>query len=660
MIVRHVLRHGARIAAGSLAVLAVVIVGSRDSALAAQTVTLTVPTTNLTRGHLQTSGATTSSAITDPGTTQTGGTFQAGTTGIEFLRVGMVIQILDTPAANSELMLITGLTEGGLSPDTITVNRGTVAGFSGAGVVAHATGKAILRNINFLPVNISNVTTESGGNLTVALDAAEFEASGARVAESLDGSNTLFRVDTSEPLYTGRTLLIQSEKMLIADGLDPDQVAVYPGWQLNSGGTVAVATDEHLVAGKCANAVDDDGDGKINDGCPAAGDFVVVAEAGAECNDAVDQNSFDTAGTGYEDDDGVAPSNEQFEDGDSAKVNDGCTNVESEIIISDQTKVNVGWKIKIDNEFMTITGVMELGTPDRMTVTRGVNSITASHAAGAVIWGGQDKVEVQRGYAGTTAAPHPFLTPIFENVRTLTLNASANVSEGSHFQIDSEKFTAITDVDGAFKVKAARAILTTSMAAHSSSAALTLIDGLGGSRVTIGYPTSHLDYTFVLPGAFLISTGRSAAEGTCVPTIDLPGSVEVLCVTPYEFPLGPFGTGAVIQVGFTALAITGGGTSAILSLSSPEAVDTSGDPYDALVTPTATIKINHCADFGTSGANPAPDFTINAFDIAIVRSKFSQPASANPLYDVNAHGINIDAADIGITRGQFGVRCYRP
>jgi hypothetical protein len=74
----------------------------------------------------------------------------------------------------------------------------------------------------------------------------------------------------------------------------------------------------------CRNNDDDDGDTVVNDGCPAAGPF---AESGAQCDDAIDENSLDTAGVRHEDDDGDATHNEVPADGDGGKVNDGCPRV---------------------------------------------------------------------------------------------------------------------------------------------------------------------------------------------------------------------------------------------------------------------------------------------------------------------------------------------
>jgi hypothetical protein len=647
--IRGVLRAAAKAAAGSLALLAVVIVGGKDSALAAQSVTLSVPTTILARGQLQASGANTSSNILDPGTTQTNGTFLA--TNMDVLRVNMVIQV------ENELMRVTALTEGGLSPDTITVNRGTAGGFDPNGVVAHTAPKSIFRNINFVPVTISTVATENGGNLTAALSAAEFENTGARVGEAINSSVTLFRIDTVDPLFTGRTLLIDSEKMLVADGPDLDAIATYPGWLDNSGATISMITDEHLASGMCNNGSDDDGDGKVNDGCAAAGNTVVTAEAGAECNDAVDQNGFDTSGTGYEDDDADGTHNEAWDDGDQSKINDGCPLNEATLRISDAGLIAPGWTIQVEEEFMYVTGVQETGAIDTMTVNRGVNSISVNHTAGTPIFGGWDEVEVQRGYAGTTPAAHNFLAPIWENVRTLTVNPSADVSEGSHFQIDSEKFSAVTAPDATGKLKAVRGILGTTMAAHNAvPAPITLIDGLGGTGLTLDYPTTHLDYVLMLPGTFLTSTGRAWDAGSCSSPSDLPGTVEVLCSTTGEFPLGAMGSGTVMNVGFTALQLTPGSGSVTVTPSIAQAVDTSGDPYSATAGPAATIRIYHCADFDTP-----PNFVVNTVDINGIRLKFNQPASpSNLIYDVDADGGNIDGADINLTRGQFNTRCYRP
>jgi len=71
---------------------------------------------------------------------------------------------------------------------------------------------------------------------------------------------------------------------------------------------------------QCNNAIDDDDDDVVNDGCPAVG----TGETGAECSNSIDENSLDTLTVGYEDDDGDATHNETVQDGDGGKVNDGC------------------------------------------------------------------------------------------------------------------------------------------------------------------------------------------------------------------------------------------------------------------------------------------------------------------------------------------------
>ena len=170
-----------------------------------------------------------------------------------------------------------------------------------------------------------------------------------------------------------------------------------------------------------------------------------------------------------------------------------------------------------------------------------------------------------------------------ENVRTLTVNLGANITEASHFQIDAEKFTAVTEPDAQGKLKAIRAILGTTMAAHNTvPAQVNLIDGLGGTGLTIDYATSHLDYQLMLPGQFLVSTGRAWDSGSCYAPVDNPGQVEVLCSTQGEFPLGALGSGTVLNVGFTTLAITPGSTSVTVTPSLPEAVDSSGDTVHRL------------------------------------------------------------------------------
>lgn len=104
--------------------------------------------------------------------------------------------------------------------------------------------------------------------------------------------------------YDTEVTLTQS----ISGSFSDNRVKVSDASLLQTGWTIEVASDHGSVpermtingiVGQCDEAVDDDGDGKVNDGCPTYDDGVAHPETGAQCANALD------------------------DDGD-AKVNDGC------------------------------------------------------------------------------------------------------------------------------------------------------------------------------------------------------------------------------------------------------------------------------------------------------------------------------------------------
>lgn len=120
------------------------------------------------------------------------------------------------------------------------------------------------------------------------------------VEESVDGSDLLDEDSTPE-ICDGED--IDNDK----DGATDEWYDRYPV----NGIPDCVDTDSNTDA-ECDNGIDDDGDTKINDGCPKVG-----ANAEAVCNEAA---------SACLDDDGVPPWDNCDDDGDT-KINDGCPTV---------------------------------------------------------------------------------------------------------------------------------------------------------------------------------------------------------------------------------------------------------------------------------------------------------------------------------------------
>jgi len=106
----------------------------------------------------------------------------------------------------------------------------------------------------------------------------------------------------------------------------------------------------------CDNDTDDDGDGKVNDGCPAVG----TPESGAECDNAIDENSLDTPDVGHEDDDGDAVHDEPIEDGDGGAVNDGCP-IADPLDLDGDTNPDPGYVIPVNGLRATPGTLLNLG-----------------------------------------------------------------------------------------------------------------------------------------------------------------------------------------------------------------------------------------------------------------------------------------------------------
>ena len=114
-----------------------------------------------------------------------------------------------------------------------------------------------------------------------------------------------------EAWYNTEVTLLESMSASPSDNeaLVSDASLLNPGWRIqivSDSGPAEQMTITALLS-QCDNAVDDDGDALVNDGCPTIDDGVLHPETDAQCENAVD------------------------DDGDG-KVNDGCPTVDDEVL----------------------------------------------------------------------------------------------------------------------------------------------------------------------------------------------------------------------------------------------------------------------------------------------------------------------------------------
>jgi hypothetical protein len=342
--------------------------------------------------------------------------------------------------------------------------------------------------------------------------------------------------------------------------------------------------------------------------------------------------------------------------------------VDDEVIaISNHSLLKVGWIVKLSpfgqEEFVRIEALTP-GTPDTMTVERGVNSVPRQHSKDYQapgnpppplvpnpVFGGVSYLTVTRGVDGTVPATHAAGAPIVHNVRTMALEPGFEpFSVGSHLQVNNEKFYALKPPDAGGTLKVIRGVLGTTFASHGAGATVTDVDGLGMSAITMTFSSAYFDYVLTDPGSHLTSSGRAATCHTLNKTAE---SVRVSCLTEQALPLGATGSGVVLDIGFRTFQTTGLSSTAV-GLSNPEAADVSGDPYDATANGRNVIVVP-CADMTGS-------LVVSATDISRVKQRFGMDSSHpswDPKFDLRPDGA-INATDIARVRVQFGTHCFRP
>jgi hypothetical protein len=125
-----------------------------------------------------------------------------------------------------------------------------------------------------------------------------------------------------------------------------------------------------------------------------------------------------------------------------------------------------------------------------------------------------DYAQVVRAQNGTTAAAHSANAVITENVVDVPVSDSSLVGVGSVMKIDNEKMLVKGTRPGFAEVT--RAVNGSSVASHSSGAAIQDIDGLGAAELTFSIDRTYADVVMLESGGFL---------SKCTTDTDLDGTV---------------------------------------------------------------------------------------------------------------------------------------
>jgi hypothetical protein len=241
-----------------------------------------------------------------------------------------------------EKMLITGRQEG--SPDTMTVERG----YDNTPVSAHASGLAVYSGPDRISVTrgyggTTKATHNAGTLIYIDLRTLTVDNRAPLSKDSAIRVGSEYMSIVELPLEQGNAIKVSrgernstpashstGDHIFDADGLGGYSFAVTanPAYLLpvyardgDLQGNTFVGSIE--IGAECNNAIDDDGDWKINDGCPTD----AAPETGTQCSNAVDDDHDGKINDGCPTDaapeTGTQCSNAADDDGDG-KINDGC------------------------------------------------------------------------------------------------------------------------------------------------------------------------------------------------------------------------------------------------------------------------------------------------------------------------------------------------
>ena len=426
------------------------------------------------------------------------------------LKIGLTVEV------DWELMTVTGLTPG--SPAKMIVQR--------PNPVSHAAGTHVWANAAPVQILVSDLgERDTGAELDATVDSNVFETSGATLTQTVDAAQQDLTVSDWSVLYTGRTAMVQSEKLYINSvdagfwgktgatvaayvtynptNPDADPISVSDQSKLGVGWTVQVDSEKMLIIslqegspdtmtverGYDGSTITSHSSGAIIRQIRAtlADDVAYQTEIPISDKDLLAVGQIVRVGLELmhiEALSGTSPpytmtvergyayssiqehgSGEPiFIDFDSGATTAGLAIIDDEVTsipISDKDLLAVGLTVRVDFELMEITGLNE-GSPDTMDVIRGRSpSSASSHFFGAVIFAQSD----------STAT---LTSDVESHVTVIPISSKDLLQAGWVARVDDEKMyiEALSGTSPPYTMTVVRGYDNTFVSAHDSGQAV--------------------------------------------------------------------------------------------------------------------------------------------------------------------------------------------
>jgi hypothetical protein len=411
------------------------------------------------------------------------------------LRVGWTVRV------DLELMYIEALTEG--SPDTMTVQRA----YGGGTPSTHSSGKPIF-------------------------------AAGPTLAGTVDNSQTVIPITDKDLLKVGWTAQVDTELMYIQTLTEgsPDTMTVQRAYGGSNPSAHSSGKSVFAIAVALAgNVTGADTVIPITDQSQLAVDR--VARVGTELMliQTLTEGSPDTMTVQRAYGGSFATTHNSGESvfverNTSANLQSAVQIYQTVVPISDKSLLNVGWTARLEGERMLITALQD-GSPDTMTVERGYdNTPVSAHDSGLAIYAGPDKITVQRG---TPAFTHNAGTPIYIDLRTLTVDNRGTLSKDSVIRVGNEYMSIVElPLEQGNTIRVSRGERGSTAESHSIGDPIFDADGLGGYsfEVTTDSVSAYLQPVYARDGDLQRNTFVGSIEiGTteCSNAVDDDGDWKI-------------------------------------------------------------------------------------------------------------------------------------
>lgn len=175
--------------------------------------------------------------------------------------------------------------------------------------------------------------------------------------------------------------------------------------------------------------------------------------------------------------------------------------------------------------------------------------------------------------------------------------------------------------------------------------------GLGSYQTTVTFDNTKLQYVGATNGPFLTSTGRPLFV-PCNP-VTTATTVSFTCSTTGQIPLGPSGTGNLVNLRFKPL-VSGPGGSTTLSHTTT-VVDIQGDTIDHVNT-NGDVLFSTCADVSGNGVVTISD----VLEIVLRVGQTSSSQGWDPKYDLAPPSGAITISDALYALAEVGQFCTYP